>query len=65
MPEIKETKTLEDLEREHIARTLKCTGGNKGETCNLLGISRPTLRQKIKKYRLKASFHKGGEKNEM
>lgn len=57
MPEIKETKTLEALEREHIAKTLKFTQGNKGETCRLLGISRPTLRQKIKKYGLKESFN--------
>ncbi|MEF9476090.1 MAG: sigma-54 dependent transcriptional regulator [Candidatus Mariimomonas ferrooxydans] len=57
MPEIKETKTLEELERDHIARTLQFTQGNKGEICRLLGISRPTLRQKIKKYGLKESFN--------
>jgi two-component system response regulator AtoC len=56
---IKETKTLEEFEREHIAQTLKFTRGNKGETCRLLGISRPTLHQKIKKYRLKESFNNG------
>jgi two-component system response regulator AtoC len=54
---IKDIKTLEELEREHIAQTLKFTRGDKGQTCELLRISRPTLRQKIKKYRLKDSFN--------
>ncbi len=54
---IKEIKTLALMERQYIAQALKFTGGNKGEACQLLGISRPTLRQKIKKYRLKDSFN--------
>lgn len=44
------TKTLEQIEREHVSRVLKFTNWNKGKTCELLGISRPTLRDKIKKY---------------
>lgn len=57
MQESGETITLDELEKEHIARTLKFTQGNKGETCRLLGISRPTLREKIQKYQLKETFN--------
>lgn len=57
MQESGETITLDELEKEHIAGTLKFTQGNKGETCRLLGISRPTLREKIQKYQLKDSFN--------
>lgn len=45
-------KPLEHLEREHVRRVLEMTGWNKGRTCELLGISRPTLREKIRKYKL-------------
>ena len=37
-------------EKEHVEKALKHTNWNKGNACNLLGISRPTLRDKIKKY---------------
>lgn len=42
--------SLEEVEREHILRVLQYTGWHYGKTCKLLGISRPTLRQKMKKY---------------
>lgn len=47
-----EIKTLSQVEMEHIRRALTETHWNKGRTCELLGVSRPTLREKIKKYKL-------------
>jgi two-component system response regulator AtoC len=44
--------TLDEMEREHIARVYALTKGHKGRTCELLGISRPTLERKLKKYGL-------------
>ncbi|MEW5975697.1 MAG: sigma-54 dependent transcriptional regulator [Acidobacteriota bacterium] len=43
-------KLLDEVEKEHILKALKFTGGNRGKTCALLGISRPTLQRKIRKY---------------
>jgi two-component system, NtrC family, response regulator AtoC len=44
--------TLEDVERAHIARVYDHARGHKGETCRILGISRPTLERKLRKYGL-------------
>ncbi len=44
--------TLEDIEKFVIERTLQRTGGNKQKAANLLGIYRPRLYSKIKKYRI-------------
>jgi len=38
---------LVSLERRHIARVLKLTGGNKSEAAKILGITRQTLRKKL------------------
>jgi two-component system response regulator AtoC len=40
-----DVRSLEDVEKEHILKILHRTGGNYGETCKILGISRPTLRK--------------------
>lgn len=48
-------KSLEEMEKEHIRKALRHTGGNYGETCKILGITRPTLRKKISDYGLKES----------
>ena len=45
--------SLTQLEKEHVIKALQHTNWNKGDACKLLGISRPTLRDKIKKYDLK------------
>ncbi len=46
-------RSLDSIERDHIARVLERTGGNLGETCKILGISRPTLRKKMIDYGLR------------
>jgi transcriptional regulator with PAS, ATPase and Fis domain len=44
--------TLEQVEREHIKRVLENVKGNKALAAQILGITRPTLYQKIQKYNL-------------
>jgi two-component system response regulator AtoC len=43
--------SLAEVERVHILRALDATSGHKGKACQLLGISRPTLERKLRKYR--------------
>ncbi len=45
-------KSLEEVERGHIERTLRAHGGNRTHTARELGISRATLIKKIKAYGL-------------
>ncbi len=45
--------SLDELEAQQIQRALDETGGHKGNTCEILGISRPALERKIRKYRLR------------
>jgi two-component system response regulator AtoC len=42
--------TLEEAERMLIELTMTVTKGHKGKTCQILGISRPTLERKLQKY---------------
>ena len=51
-------KTLAEVESEFILKVLEHTNWNKGKACELLGISRPTLRKKIRKYGLSLLPHK-------
>jgi DNA-binding NtrC family response regulator len=44
--------TLEDIEKQVIMKTLQRTGGNKQAAANLLGIYRPRLYSKIRKYEI-------------
>ncbi|MDY0039839.1 MAG: sigma-54 dependent transcriptional regulator [Desulforhabdus sp.] len=46
-------KSLDEVEKDHIERVLQYTGGNYGETCRILGVSRPTLRKKLYDYGIK------------
>jgi two-component system response regulator HydG len=48
--EVSEPQRLADLEKEHIARTLKMLNGHKSKTAECLGIDRKTLRSKLKRY---------------
>ena len=54
-----ELKSLNRVEKEHILKILKHTGGNYGEACKILGITRPTLRKKISEYGLKEYLDAG------
>ncbi len=44
--------TLDQIERQHIVRVWTLSRGHKGKTCQILGISRPTLERKLRKYGL-------------
>lgn len=44
--------SLEDAEREHIARVYAATGHNKSRTAGILGISRPRLDRLLRRHGL-------------
>lgn len=46
-----------EVEKQHIQYILNHTRGHKGKTCQILGISRPALDRKIKKYHLSEPSH--------
>lgn len=50
--EIEESLSLEDMERDYIARALRKHGGRRKEAAQELGISQRTLYRKIKQYDL-------------
>jgi two-component system response regulator AtoC len=43
-------QSLKDIERDHIIAVLNRTHWHLGKACALLGITRPTLRHKLKMY---------------
>jgi DNA-binding NtrC family response regulator len=45
-------RRLVDVEREHIARTLRAVGGNKAAAARALGLNRKTLYRKLAQYRI-------------
>ena len=45
-------ESLQEMERQHIARVLARTGRNKGLAAQVLGIPRTTLWRKLKQFRL-------------
>jgi DNA-binding NtrC family response regulator len=45
-------RSLQEVEREHIARVLSACDGNRSKTSRHLGIARSTLLEKIRRYRL-------------
>ncbi len=53
--EITEIMPLETMEKIHLSNVLKKMGGNKSKASKILGISRATLRAKVKKYRLSSN----------
>jgi len=53
-------RRLEDVEAEHIQRVLDSVEWHQGRACDVLGISRPTLRKKIRDYKLKETITSGG-----
>jgi len=46
-------ESLEHMEEDHIIRALRHTGWNKSEVAKILGVTRQTLDNKIKKYKIK------------
>jgi two-component system response regulator AtoC len=50
--------TLDDIEEEYIRKVIRESGKNKGEICEILGISRPTFERKLEKYGI--AFEKDG-----
>lgn len=50
-----EPVALEDIESEHISRTLKWTNWNKREAARILGINRSTLDRKLERYEIRQS----------
>ena len=44
--------TLEELERAHIERALRASGGHRGNAARILGISERNLYRKLEEYRL-------------
>jgi len=42
--------TLDEVEDRYIRKIIRETGKNKGEICEILGISRPTFERKLEKY---------------
>ena len=44
--------TLSEMERDHILRALRKTGGNKAAAARLLGLNRKTLYRKLEQYRI-------------
>ena len=49
----KELPTLEEMEKRYIKMVLKKCKGNKKEASKILGISRTTLHEKLKKWNIK------------
>jgi len=43
-------RSLAEVERDHIVRVLRATGGRKGEAARILGIHRKTLLEKRRLY---------------
>jgi two-component system, NtrC family, response regulator AtoC len=42
--------TLDEVEERYIIKVIRETDKNKGEVCEILGISRPTFERKLEKY---------------
>jgi len=55
MPPAGALRSLEEVEAAHIQQVLDHTQGHKGHSAEILGISRPALDRKIKKYGLRVA----------
>jgi PAS domain S-box-containing protein len=52
-----ETGSLKDTEKSMIIQTLESVQGNRSKAADLLGISRTTLYNKLKKYHIESNFY--------
>jgi two-component system response regulator AtoC len=50
--QVEPLRSIADMERDLIARTLEATKWHKGKACEILGVSRPRLERKIEAYNL-------------
>ncbi|MCS7280714.1 MAG: sigma-54 dependent transcriptional regulator [Desulfobacterota bacterium] len=48
--EMESLMSLSTVEKQHIKKVLECVGWHFGKACEILGISRPSLRRKIREY---------------
>jgi DNA-binding NtrC family response regulator len=53
------TASLEEVERNHIVRVLRFTGGAMGEAAEILGIHRNTLTRKVEAFGLRDGSEEG------
>jgi len=53
--------SIEEMEREHVARVLEATGGHKSRTAEILGVSRPRLDRMIERHGLEPLVPERGE----
>jgi DNA-binding NtrC family response regulator len=53
-------RTMEEVEREHLRRTLALTGWNQSAAARVLGMERHQLARKIRKYDLESAASKPG-----
>jgi len=51
-----EGKSLEEIESEAVKAILDMTQGNRSQAARILGVSRPTLARKIRKYHLNGEY---------
>ncbi len=58
-PEQSSISSMDEMERDHIRRILKITGGNKNRAASILQIHRDTLYRKLKKYRIESPPESG------
>jgi two-component system response regulator AtoC len=54
-------QTFRDIEKEYIIGVLNRTHWHLGKACELLGISRPTLRHKLKAYEISSNLNTARE----
>jgi two-component system response regulator AtoC len=51
-PPAHDLRSLAEVEKAHISQVLAAVSGNLGRACEILGITRPTLRKKLEDYGL-------------
>jgi DNA-binding NtrC family response regulator len=56
--------SLEEAEREHLARVLAATGGNRSAAARILGIERKTLTRKLRRLGIDLEAKQGGGDDE-